>query len=62
MITLQEHSELSGKTAEYLRKLADDIENGKVCVDSMTIETSIEWFKIEKREITINTIGATDNE
>lgn len=48
MITLQEHSELSGKTAEYLRKLADDIESGKVCVDRMTIETSIEWFKIEK--------------
>lgn len=62
MITLQEHSELSGKTAEYLRELADDIESGKVCVDRMTIETSIEWFKIEKREITINTIGATDNE
>ena len=62
MITLQEHGELSGKTAEYLRKLADDIESGKVCVDRMTIETSIEWFKIEKREITINTIGATDNE
>lgn len=62
MITLQERSELGGKTAEYLRKLADDIESGKVCVDRMTIETSIEWFKIEKREIIINTIVATDNE
>lgn len=62
MITLQEHSELRGKTAEYLRKLADDIESGKVGVDRMTIETSIEWFKIEKREIIINTIGAIDNE
>nr|DAG30343.1 MAG TPA: hypothetical protein [Caudoviricetes sp.] len=62
MITLQGRSELRGKTAEYLRKLADDIENGKVGVDRMTIETSIEWFKIEKREIIINTIGATNNE
>lgn len=62
MITLQERSELGSKTAEYLRKLADDIESGKVCVDRMTIETSIEWFKIEKREIIINTIEATDNE
>ncbi len=62
MITLQEYSELGGKTAEYLRKLADDIESGKVCVDRMTIETSIEWFKIEEREIIIKTIGATDNE
>ena len=62
MITLQEHSELSGKTAEYLRKLADDIESGKVCVDRMTIESSIEWFKIEKREIIINTQEVKEDE
>lgn len=62
MITLQEHAELNGKTAAYLRRLADDIEGGNVCVDRMTIETTIEWFKIEKREIIINTIEATDHE
>lgn len=62
MFTLRDHSELQSKTAEYLRQLVDDIESGKVCVDRMTIESSIEWFKIEKREIIINTMEATDNE
>lgn len=61
MFTLRDHGELQGKTAEYLRQLADDIESGKVCVDRMTIESSIEWFKIERREIIINTMEATDN-
>lgn len=62
MFTLRDHGELQDKTAEYLRKLADDIESGKVCVDSMTIESSIEWFKIEKREIIINTQEVKDDE
>ena len=62
MITFQEYSELQEKTAEYLRQLADDIESGKVCVDRMTIESSIKWFKIEKREIIINTQEVKDDE
>lgn len=62
MITLQDRSELQSKTAEYLRKLADEIESGKVCVDRMTIELSIEWYNVEKREIIINTVEAADNE
>lgn len=62
MFTLRDHSELQDKTAEYLRKLADDIESGKVCVDRMTIESSIECFKIEKREIIINTQEVKEDE
>lgn len=62
MFTLQNHRELQDKTAEYLRQLADDIESGKVCVDRMTIESSIEWFKIEKREIIINTQEVKEDE
>lgn len=62
MFTLQNHRELQDKTAEYLRKLADEIEIGKVAVDRMTIESSIEWFKIEKREIIINTQEVKDDE
>lgn len=62
MLTLQDRSELQSKAAEYLRKLADEIESGKVCVDRMTIELSIEWYNVEKREIIINTVEAADNE
>lgn len=62
MIALQNHSELQDKTVAYLRNLADEIESGKVSIDSVTIESSIEQFRIEKEEIIINTIKATDYE
>lgn len=62
MIALQNHSELQDKTAAYLRNLADEIESGKVSIDRVTIESSIEQFRIEKEEIIINTIKATDYE